>query len=417
MNLSLALWWLSFNLLSIVVLAFYSMLEMACVSFNKVRLQYYVSKGIKQAIWLNYLLQNPSRLFGTTLIGVNVAMFAGSECSREFHIALGINPDFAPLSQVFIVIVFGELAPMFAARRFAEHVAMLGVPLIYLSAKLMTPLLWCLGIISKACNMIIGGRESQANIFLTQEELQKILEEQDEQKVFANKNEELNAVSTNIFNLSTKDASQVMESLQNIPLLPSNATVKDMRELLAKTPLDFLPIYHQEITNIVGIIFPRDVIRIPEKRKVRDYARPPWFITQATKVTQLLQQFRSNNERVAVILDSNGHAVGLVNLDDIMEEIFGTSVRPTTRAPMKRGQKQLFIERTFPGDMLVGDFNTLFGVSLNPQEHLTFAELLTLELGHPPELGESIFIPPFEIKVEEMRLLEVKTVSIHTKLK
>ena len=61
---SSAVYWLIFNLLSIIVLAFYSMLEMACVSFNKIRLQYYVSKGNKQAIWLNYLLQHPSRLFG-----------------------------------------------------------------------------------------------------------------------------------------------------------------------------------------------------------------------------------------------------------------------------------------------------------------------------------------------------------------
>jgi len=104
------------------------MVEMACVSFNKVRLHYYVNQGNRRAIWLNYLLQHPFRLFGTTLIGVNVAMVVGSECSREFHSALGLSPDLAPLSQVIIVVIFAELAPMFAARHYAEHVAMLGAP-------------------------------------------------------------------------------------------------------------------------------------------------------------------------------------------------------------------------------------------------------------------------------------------------
>ncbi|MBA3815689.1 MAG: DUF21 domain-containing protein, partial [Parachlamydiaceae bacterium] len=155
--------WLLCNLLSIMVLAFYSMQEMACVSFNKVRLQYYVSKGLKRAVWLNYLLQNPSRLFGTTLIGVNIALVIGSECSREFHSALGINPDLAPLSQVILVVIFGELAPMFAARHYAENVAMLGVPIVYASARLMSPFLWCLGGISKLCNLIVGGKEIEAN--------------------------------------------------------------------------------------------------------------------------------------------------------------------------------------------------------------------------------------------------------------
>ncbi len=116
------------NFLSIIMLAFYSMTEMACVSFNKVRLQYYVSKGMKRAIWLNALLQHPSRLFGTTLIGVNIAMFFGSEFSRQFYSSIGLNPDWSPLTQVILVVIFGELAPMFAARRYPEHVSILGIP-------------------------------------------------------------------------------------------------------------------------------------------------------------------------------------------------------------------------------------------------------------------------------------------------
>ena len=133
------------------------MLEMACVSFNKIRLQYYVSKGYKRAIWLNYLLQHPSRLFGTTLICVNVGLIVGSECSREFYSSIGLNPDWAPLTQVFFVVIFGELSPMFAARNYAENVAMLGVPLIYFSAKLMSPLLWATSLLSKLCNLLVGG--------------------------------------------------------------------------------------------------------------------------------------------------------------------------------------------------------------------------------------------------------------------
>ena len=93
------------------VQGFYAMLEMACVSFNKVRLQYYVSKNNRRAKWLTHLLNHPAQLFGTTLIGVNAAMQLGSEFSRQFYIALGVSPDYAPLSQVFIVLIFAEIAP------------------------------------------------------------------------------------------------------------------------------------------------------------------------------------------------------------------------------------------------------------------------------------------------------------------
>jgi putative hemolysin len=409
-----ALIWLLCNLFSIVVLAFYSMAEMAWVSFNKVRLQYYVSKGVKRALWLNYLLQNPSRLFGTTLIAVNIALIVGSECSREFHSALGINPDLSPLTQVIVVVIFGELAPMFAARHYAEHVAMLTVPFVYLSAKLMKPLLWGVGLISKLCNFLVGGRESLPNIYLTQEELQKILEEQEEDQFQDKDSEEFNAIAANIFNLRTKDAKQVMEPLSTIPALPSNATIAQVNLLLAKTKLEYIPIYHRDITNIIGIAIPRDLIRAPDTRRVRDYARPPWFVTENTNIKQILKQFRHNNQSVAVILNQQGKAIGMIHLDDVLEEIFGKSTSQRVQSKLK---KLMIIERTFPGEMKVADFNAQFGVILDPDDTLTLSQLLTRELGHHPEKGESIYLSPFELTVKETSLLEVKSISILTKMK
>lgn len=409
---SSALWWLFLNLASIAVLSFYSMMEMACVSFNKVRLQYYVSKENRRAIWLNFLLHHPTRLFGTTLIGVNIALFSGSEFSREFYSSMGLNPDLSPLTQIIIVVIFGELAPMFAARRYAEHVALLGVPIVYLSAKLMAPLLWILGGVSKIFNFLVGGRETDTNIFLSQDELQKILEEHDEEKPYASDTEEFNTISSNIFNLGTKDASQVMEPLDSAPKIPSHATVREMRSAIAKTDSEYLLVYHRDLKNIVGIAFPREFIRIADSKKVRDHARAPWFITQNTKVMQILKQFRNNNQSVAIILDNQGHGVGIIHLYDIMEEIFGT-VTTLSRRP----KTQLLIERTFPGSMKVGDFNAQFGVTLSEKTDLTLSDLLTLELERHPEVGDSIFLDPFEITVKEVTILGVKTVSINTLLK
>lgn len=415
---SAAFWWLCLNLTSILILAFYSMLEMACVSFNKVRLQYYVSKGVKRAEWLNYLLHNPSRLFGTTLIGVNVALVVGSECAREFHQAIGLDPDLAPLSQVIIVLIFGELAPMFAARHYVENVAMLGVPIVYFSAKILTPILWGLGVISKLCNQLIGGHETQPNIFLSQDELQKILEKHGDERSPATESEDFNTITTNIFNLSMKDASQVMDSISTVPVIAANATLEQMRAVLEKNPAaEYLPVYHLNISNIVGIAFPRDMLRIPGTRKVRDYARSPWFITQNTKVMQILKQFRRNNQIVAIVLNAKGIAVGVINLYDIIEEIFGKNPLSMPRKNNLKKQKQLFIERTFPGDMKISEFNTQFGVVLSDQGNLTFSELMIKTLGHYPEVGESIFLPPFEITVKKATLREIKTIGITTHLR
>jgi len=402
-----AILWLSLNIFSILVLAFYSMLEMACVSFNKVRLQYYVSKNIKQAIWLNYLLQNPSRLFGTTLIGVNIAMFTGSECARQFYSSLGIDPDWAPLTQVIVVVIFGELAPMFAARRYPEHVAMLGVPLIYLSAKIMTPLLWVLGWISQLCNLIIGGEELHNDIFLTQEELQKILEEQDED--YRGEHNDLNTIAANIFDSRKKVARDIMQPINTVPNVQVNSTVGMVRSLLGNSSANYVITYHRDMNHVVGIALPRDLLRAPDNRKIRDYTKSPWFVTEMMVVGQILNQFRNNNQSVAIILNSEGHAVGSINLDDIMVEIIG---KTEFRAPSVNMNKRVKIDRTFPGDFKVGEFNNMFKTVLDENEEFTLAELMEEKLGHQPTEGENVVIGSFELEVKEASLLEIKSVSV-----
>lgn len=410
---SSTLYWLLLNIFSIICLGFFSMVEMACVSFNKIRLHYYVQKGMKRAIWLNYLLQHPFRLFGTTLIMVNGAMMAGSEFSRDFHASLGINPDLSPLTQVLIVVIFGELAPMFAARQYSENVAMLGAPIVYFTAKLLTPVLWLIGLMTNWANRLVVGHFAKRDFFLSTEELQNILEEHGEDRPRGPENDEFNVVTANIFRLKYMTAMDICTPISELAKVPANTTVEQLRIFLSKHYVSYVPVFHQKNSNIVGIVFPRDLIRVVDSKRIRDYARPPWFVTQATRLTDILHQFRRNNQTVAVILDEKGETIGLIDLDEVLEVIFGEARKTATQeeAPL------LVIERTFPGNMKVKDFNEQFSVRLDSQGDLTLGELMAKHLGHQPEEGDSIFLDPFELTVKETKLMEVKSIEVKTILK
>lgn len=407
--------WLLLNILSIIMLAFYSMMEMACVSFNKVRLQYYVSKGMKRAIWLNYLLQHPSRLFGTTLIGVNVAMFFGSEFSREFHSSLGINPDWSPISQVILVVIFGELAPMFAARRYAEHVSILGIPLLYFSAKLMTPLLLIVDGISKLCEWVVGKKGSTHEYFVTQDELKKIIEEKDESETYTNEAEQFNIVTSNIFNLGYKIAKDVMDPIRKEWMLPGSITVGQFHKQYALKKFNYCFLYHKEPRNIIGLAFPRELIRIPDGKKVRDHSQAPWFVTQNTKVTDILKQFRKNNQEVAIIVNEMGQAVGVYDLKDVLDEIFGESKigvgedEDTTPLSFK------MIDKTLPAEYTVGEFAEQFGYSFGDNPEETLGELVQKELGHLADEEEVVHIGPYDIIVKEVTLRGIKNIQVKSR--
>lgn len=415
MNGSL-LWWGFLNLVFLVMLAFYSMMEMACVSFNKVRLQYYVSKGQKRAIWINRLMQDSSVFFGTTLIGVNVALMAGSESARQFYISLHLNPDLAPLTQVFIVVIFGELAPMFAARRYAEHVALLGIPLLYATAKLMTPLLWILDYIIKFFTIALGGRkEVERALFLTQEELTSMIEQQDDERFVGSESPDFNREVLQIFSLRGREAEQLMEPLASLHLFSSNSTVGHVRTFLKKQPQSYIPIYHRERNNIIAITTARELIRAADNCYVRDYAHPPWFVTQKTPLLQILKQFRKNNRNIAVILNTAGQAVGLLTFDAIVEEILG-SMKGREETLGQKTQQLLIVDRTISGEMTLEEFKKEFKTEIIGRDDQTVSELIIEQLGHIPSIDEVLFIRPFEWVVKEVTLLGVKSISVRTRV-
>lgn len=401
------LFWLLLNVFTIVVLAFYSMEEMAFVSFNKVRLQFYVAQGSQRAIWINNLLNNSSKLFSTTLIGVNVATFVGSECARRFHEALGISPDLAPLSQVILVIIFGELAPMFAARRYSEHVALLGVPLIYFSSLVLAPFIWILEIVSKVANRLFRGSETSPNLFITADELQKIIEEQDEEA--NDSGSEFNAVTSNIFRLKEKFAHQAMTPLSHETAVSEQMTVKELRNgRLIKDK--YLVVYRQNLSHTVGIVYINDLLKAGENQKLLKFCRSPWFIASTTPLIEILKQFRMNSENIAIILDHKGKSIGYITFEDILDEIFGERGTPIRKAPSKT-----FIDRTFDGSITLETLKKETGIELAGKSDETLSDWFFRVVDHHPEAGESYLVPPYEFIVKETSLRAIVSIEVKTR--
>jgi len=401
--------WLFFLLLTlvcIVVHGFFSMFEMAAVSFNKIRMHYFVNKNYKRAIWLSHLLDKPSRLFGTTLIGVNTFLQIGSEASRRFYESLNLNPDIAPVTQIIVVLIFAELSPMFAARRYSEHVAMLSIPIIIFTSKILTPVIVLIDWIAYIFTRILGQKRT-VSVFLSREEIQRAFEE-----IEVGQKEDVNTVVGNIFSLKSKVASEIMIPMGMSQLSSSESTLKEIKHALSVKYSPFVLIFHHSIENIVGVAYPRDMLRAREDEKVITYSKPPWFITDTDSVLTILNQFRRNSQSVAIVLNSSGKGIGFVTLELINDIIFGSSLREEDE-PLK---KLSFVERTLPGSMPLSEFNEKFNSNLSIDSVDTLSDMMTKILEHPPTKGESIQVNEYEFTVVESTLLGVKTVLVKSLL-
>ncbi|MBF8262599.1 MAG: HlyC/CorC family transporter [Parachlamydiales bacterium] len=398
--------WLSFlgfTLLAVFIQGFFAMFEMACVSFNKMRLHYFASQGKKRAIWLSKLIQRPSRLFGTTLIGITASMQIGSECARRFYESLSIDPDWAPLTQVFLVIIFGELVPMFAARRHPEQLAMTFSPLMILISRILSPIIWAFDMIAMLIHRIMG-KSREVPSFLSREEVQKAFEEGEEVR------EEFNSLVSKVFRVKNLHARQTMTPVHAVKMIASSASIDAARQQLTAHYTPFLPVYHQSVQNIVAIVHLRDLLNVDPKKKVLDVSKPPWFVTQEASLMQILEQFRRNSQSVAVILDAGGHACGLLTIDQIIDTIFG----PEQYSPLEIDKGNLYVERTVAGSMTVEQFNRDFQAHLPFKKKETLSDLIVSQLHHPPAKGEAIEIGSFELTVLEPSIRGAKMISVKT---
>ncbi len=400
------IFWLTLTLLCIVLEAHYTMGEMATISFSRIRLHYYLSQGKQSAKWIYALLEKPTRLFGTALIGSNLAMQLGSECSRQLYASVGFNPDVAFLSQFALVIIFAELAPLFAARRWSEQIAIALAPMLRFSSLLFFPFIWFFGLLVSLTGKLSRTDAMEKTALLSREELQRVLEQQEEASFGHMESDEVNVVVRNLFSLHGTKVKDIMVPLESLRMLPSSATVEEVRDFCKKVGFSSIPIFHRYRTNIIAVAHHRWLIRANGYKKVRDVAKGPWFVSHSAPVGDILSQFRAHQQQAAIVLADNGQAIGMITLRDVLRRIFGDGFDTT---------KGSFVERHISASMTLTEFSHEFGQQISEPDVKTLSDLLIKLLGHHPEPGESAQIGPFELVVEESTILGIARVCVRSR--
>lgn len=392
--------WLLLTFMAIFVQALFALFEMASVSLNKVRLHYAASKGSKRAQFLEYLLQRPSRLFGMTLISINAALQIGSECARRVYESMRIDPDWAPVSQVVLVVVFAELIPLFTARRHPQQIAMALSPVMIFFAKFLSPVIWLFDKSALLIHRLIGKPE-ETPLFLSREEVSLAFEESED---------EFTALIRSTFQLKALQAGSVMQPLAEAQPLVASATVGEIRERFAKQSIPTAFAVYQKLPQyIFGVVAVRDLIGLESHQPIIERAKSPWFVTQETPVLQILSQFRKNGQTLAVILDSSGQAVGLLTLDQVVDAIFGpeTMMTPETL----HGH---FVERTLNGQIRLSEFNKQFGASLQGNGDERLESWILRQLGSAPAKGETVRVNGYEFVIIEPTVRGIRTLLVRS---
>ena len=199
-----------------------------------------------------------------------------------------------------------------------------------------------------------------------------------------------------VVEFSDKRVLEFMTPRPDVIAIPANVTVADLRKVMINTKFSRLPVYEDSLDDITGIAFARDLLQIPESdaatRKVRELARPAFFVPETKRGSELLKEMQRRNQQMAIVVDEHGSVAGIVTVEDLVEEIIG-EIGEDDRVPIPDAVRETDGSLILRGSVSVEKVQELFGVEWDvsgEESATTIGGLLNHIAGHVPSAGEHV---------------------------
>lgn len=316
--------WLIIDILLVVVFialeGFFSGSEIAIVSANRIRLRHWAGKGDKRAQRLLALLETPDQLLATTLVGTNVSVVVASTLATVALIYMfGTHGELFALALMWpLALVFGEIVPKTVFQENADRVALWVVKPLGWAMFCFRPLIAFVGGVAR---ILVTREEVTRSPFVTKEEIESLLRGS-ERAVDLEVGER--RMIRRIFEFGDAPVKEVMVPLVDLVAVPDDATPETVIEKITESGFSRIPVYQEEIFNIVGLINAFDLLSLPEDvTTIEEIVREVHYVPEAKRKDDLLRELQQKRMQMAVVVDEYGGAVGIVTIEDLLEEIVG----------------------------------------------------------------------------------------------
>ncbi|MCR5655197.1 MAG: hemolysin family protein [Lachnospiraceae bacterium] len=371
--------------------AFFSSSETALTSANEVKLKALSEKGNKNAARVLSILENPGKMLSTILIGNNIVNISTTSLATVLAIKIFGNAFVGACTAVLtvLVIIFGEIVPKTAAAAHAESVSMAFSPFVKALMWLLTPIIFIIdklsGLIFKLLH-ISGGKNGNG---ISETELKTYVEYGHEGGAIETEEREM---IMNVFEFGDSLAKEIMIPRIEVTMVDVEADYAKLQSTFRSTMYSRLPVYETDKDHIIGSITLKDFFLIgdPEGFVLRDHLRDIYYTYETKKTSDLLNEMRESANNVAVVLDEYGSAVGMITLEDLLEEIVGE-----IRDEYDSEENELLREvkdgtYDIAGSMKLDDINDALHIQLESEDYDSIGGLLMEHLDHIPKKDEVV---------------------------
>ncbi len=399
--------------LCLLAQAFFAGSEMGLISFNRIRLRHLVEQGDTKAALIQQLLDNPQRLFGTTLVGVNISVIIGATVASDLFSNLTENNSWGPVMATAVMlplaVMFGEIVPMSVFRSHSSSLVPLIITPLRWGYWALFPAVYAATFVSGKVAGLFGGPVEKMSPFTSREELRLLLEGRTKGEFL---HEHGLDMLHRIFDLQETYASEVMVPLIEVTAASIDSTVEDLISLMKKSGFSTVPIFEERVDNIVGTVHAADLMGIEERlQPVEGLSKKPYIVPETKPVDDILLEFQRLGERFAVVVDEYGGVSGILTMEDIVEEIVGEIADEYEGDVPKRistRKGKLVVE----GRMSIREFNEEFSTDVPDEKAETIGGLLTVITGRVPQPGEKVQCYGMEFEVLEASDRKVSKLGI-----
>ena len=307
----------------LVLSAFFSATETAFLSINKTRMKTLAEKGNRSAKLVLSLSDQYDKLISTILICNNIVNIALASIGTILFIDLLGNIG-AAISTVVVtvaVLIFGEITPKNIAKERPDKFAMFAAPIIRSLIVLLMPLNFFFSLWQKMVTKIFLPKPEQ-DTKMSQEELLMLVEEVEQEGSI---DEDEGSLLRNVIEFTDLKAEEILTNRAKLEGVPTDATQEEIAKLFAETKFSRLLVYEEDLDHIVGVIHQKDFYTVDgiTEKPLSELMTPPLFIPQSTKISDLLKLLQTNQSHIAVVVDEYGETLGIVTMEDILEELVG----------------------------------------------------------------------------------------------
>ena len=391
------------------------MSETALMALSKIRIRHMVEDGVKGAKLVEKLTEDPNKLLGAILIGNNIVNILASSLATTLFVS-SVGPSGVGIAtgvMTVLVLIFGEITPKSIAKQKSEQVSVRVSKPISIIVKWFKPFIGIFTFISSGFIRLLGGDPKASEPFITEEELRTMVGVSEEEGVLEDVEKEM---IFNVFDFADSQAKDVMVQRVDIVAVDSNATYEEVLDVIKTEQFSRIPVYNQTIDDIVGILNVKDLIMVEKSSssfKVSDYMREPYYTFEFKKIKELFSEMKKTRNHLSVVLDEYGGTVGIVTIEDLIEEVFG-DIEDEYDDYEKEIEVVKEDEFIVDGSARLDDISELIGVNMESEEFDSVGGLVIGELGRFPEQNEEIQLNNIRLVVEEVDKNRIKKVRIYT---